>query len=132
MSCNTPRRDSFDECDMSGLLEDLKFRNNNTQASSGSNNKTSTTTTNRPSMRKQPSHQRLSFRKKVRGLRDSFQKKNKSPVKNYDLDPQDIDKAFDEDLVESMKIPQLEREASSLEGENSKPQLMWMSASELV
>jgi hypothetical protein len=121
MSCNTPRRDSFDECDMSGLLEDLKFRN--TQASGSM---TRPTTTGRPSMRKQPSHQGLSFREKARGLRDSFQKKNKSPVKNYDVDPQDIDKAFDEDLVESMKISQLEREASSSEGENAKSQLMWM------
>jgi hypothetical protein len=34
--------------------------------------------------------------------------------------------AFDEDLVESMTIPHLEeREASSSEGKNSKPQITW-------
>jgi hypothetical protein len=127
--------------DMSGLLDNLKFRNNIQDASSKtmSAKKPSAATTSRPSDRKKGSP-RLSIRKVGTRLRDSFQHKSNrdrgSSGSSWEsLSVEVLDDEFD-DMALNFQQPS-ERSVSSTKREetpkkDTRAKLSWRSDSEIV
>lgn len=125
---------SIDQCDMSGLLEDLKFRNIQQDASKSGKKSPSTS---RSSDRKKGSP-RLSIRKVGFRLRDSFQRKSnrdRSTTGSWDsLSAEIIDDEFD-DMALNFQQPSdisVSKREEETPKKDTSAKLSWRSDSEIV
>jgi hypothetical protein len=145
MSAIVSTRGSFDECNMTGLLEDLKFfrkQEENTNGSSSPQEQATSSSSKKatasgPSKSDQ-SPQRLSFKKQVRTrLRGSFQRKT-SKCSSRSFEPRELDiPFFDNDLDDSSTRrssppPKCENSQNEKMKRDRGVKLMWMTDSELV
>jgi hypothetical protein len=130
------RSSSAAECDMSGLLEDLKFRNIQDASKSCKKPRTSRRSAD---YSKKGSPPRLSIRK-VLGtrLRDSFQRKSisvRSSGSWDSLSSEVLDEEFDDMALNFQEQPSemsVSKREETLKNDTSASKLCWRSDSEIV
>jgi hypothetical protein len=124
---------SFDQCDMSGLLEDLKFRKNIQDASKSSKKPS---TSGRPSPDRKKGSPRLSIRKVGIRLRDSLQHKSNiypSSRSWESLSTEVLDDEFDDMALNFQQPSEMsvsKREETPKKETSAK--LSWRSDSEII